>query len=636
MQKSINIYLPKDKYLNTVINSLPCGKIHKHATGIGATTLELSDLSRNSIIVVPSISLAKNKYLKEKDRHSGIIMDYYASDRKMDVKQKLKRTKELVNDGTNKVKLLIVADSFTMMYREDPEFVKPFFVLYDEVDSFQSEVSYRPILQECINVYTELQEQNRAMISATLAPFSSKLIENEPLTNILTPNAKKPNLLVHFTGENPLKLLTERIKKFKRSKSPKKILVALNNIEEIRHAILLLPEFKSEIGVLCSENNKNKDQIKEYKSTLTHDKLSKPITFTTSAFYVGVDIEESLLCIVYADVNKPSTLLSVSKMIQFYGRGRDKSITRELFLNNSTRRNEKLKPAELVAFVELTLGILHKLEEYKSEGVIKDSIERMKVALIKNSTEEGLLDLPLIELKDNEYRINYIYVDFLIQHFGALKDLYSTQKDALLKLREHFEVSYHDKKDSILSGSESIKIEKARGQSETRKKERLIAILKDPNLSPNSSQEKMVCGILKEYSDIIKPEKTDFLINYLNNKNKTLSGFSKELYKFRDQAEVYSKPLDSKFWKEILLHFKVGEKYTSEEISDHFGKIISVHLVDKIREGDTQVGMVAYFNRIVKTNRKNGKYEFQGLWDVYYYPKSTKSHLANNGTTINL
>ena len=43
MQKPINIYLPKDKYLNIVLESLPCGKIHKHATGIGATTLELSD-----------------------------------------------------------------------------------------------------------------------------------------------------------------------------------------------------------------------------------------------------------------------------------------------------------------------------------------------------------------------------------------------------------------------------------------------------------------------------------------------------------------------------------------------------------------------------------------------------------------
>lgn len=49
--------------LGDVLTRIPCGVIHKTITGLGATTLELVNQTRDSIIVVPTKSLAYNKYM---------------------------------------------------------------------------------------------------------------------------------------------------------------------------------------------------------------------------------------------------------------------------------------------------------------------------------------------------------------------------------------------------------------------------------------------------------------------------------------------------------------------------------------------------------------------------------------------
>jgi len=55
------IHLNKGEYLSSKIASLPAGKIDKRYPGIGATTLEIENPSRNSIIVFPTKALAATK-----------------------------------------------------------------------------------------------------------------------------------------------------------------------------------------------------------------------------------------------------------------------------------------------------------------------------------------------------------------------------------------------------------------------------------------------------------------------------------------------------------------------------------------------------------------------------------------------
>ena len=58
------IKLQPNEYLGDRISSLPNGRLDKRYTGVGATTVEIEDQSRHSIIICPTQSLAAGKAIK--------------------------------------------------------------------------------------------------------------------------------------------------------------------------------------------------------------------------------------------------------------------------------------------------------------------------------------------------------------------------------------------------------------------------------------------------------------------------------------------------------------------------------------------------------------------------------------------
>jgi len=175
--------LKNDSKLSNVFDKLPFGIIDKRVTGIGGTTLELKS-KRNSIIVEPLRSIAASKAYEDKDNliYIGSAFGPY--------KNRISQNKILNYLKSNKPaykKFLVVADSLpdliTTLHRElGDDMYNTFFLLLDEIDSFQLDSTFRGSLETCMDIYKKFNYLNRAVISATLLKFSDPDLINESLT----------------------------------------------------------------------------------------------------------------------------------------------------------------------------------------------------------------------------------------------------------------------------------------------------------------------------------------------------------------------------------------------------------------------------------------------------------------------
>ena len=152
-------------HLSDVFSALPNGLVHKTETGMGATTLELSTL-RNSIIVEPIIITASSKvYFNNKK--SNIKALYIGSETKYH-KKKINPIDiiKYINDSNIPVKkIVVVADSLkkvidTLTANKVSVF-KDYFILIDEIDSFQLDSTFRKSMDYCIEIYKKFKESNQ-------------------------------------------------------------------------------------------------------------------------------------------------------------------------------------------------------------------------------------------------------------------------------------------------------------------------------------------------------------------------------------------------------------------------------------------------------------------------------------------
>ena len=74
-------------------------------------------------------------------------------------------------------------------------------------------------------------------------------------------------------------------------------------------------------------------EVGEYYIELKGNRLPKQITFITSAYFVGVDIDEDFHLISVANTQKTQSLLSIEKIIQIAGRCR-KQLLSDTIIHN--------------------------------------------------------------------------------------------------------------------------------------------------------------------------------------------------------------------------------------------------------------------------------------------------------------
>lgn len=437
----INFKMPADKiHLADIFVTTPYGLIKKNRTGIGATTLELNS-PRNSIVVVPTRALAYGKAASSKiegesDKHRVL---YVGGDITGFIVPEI--SDYLMDSSIHYKKFIVVADSLPrLLHIIGKEHYKDYFLMIDEIDSYQYDCSYRPNMENVMDYYFQFPISHRCLVSATIGEFSNKDITEEPVINVKFDNTQSRNInLIHTDkAEFRLKKLIEEIAT---ANPDEKILIAYNSVKGCATIINSLDEsLKSECAILCSSKN---EEITEYYSDIVEDRLPKRITFMTCTYFVGIDITERFHLITAINVSKPYTILSTDKLQQIAGRCRHpEGLLSEAIIYTTKNNNEiptdlqeqVLKDAEALA----TFGNLYsKLKNKfpKSYYFTDDLIEK---DFIETTAKRYFGSSPVKLIRKNSDGIfvpSYFNIDFVRIQADLLSRLYSTPNNLINALK---------------------------------------------------------------------------------------------------------------------------------------------------------------------------------------------------------
>lgn len=432
-----------DPKLSNIFETSPYGLIKKNRTGIGATTLELNS-PRNSIIVVPTKALAYTKAMTGKTggKYKYLYVGSSISGSNMP-------TIYTYLNGTSieYKKFLVVADSLPKLIEAIGESVyQDYFIMVDEIDSYQYDSNYRPALEDVIDYYFKFPETQRCLVSATVGVFSNPKINEEPVINIKF-NNPQPRKIDLIWSNNVVETTRKKIEALHEKYPDEKILIAYNSI---RHGILPVIEMfdesmKQECAVLCSV--KSQGYVDKYYNEIAGNKLPQKITFMTCTYFVGIDIEERFHLISVADIRHPYTLLSEEKLQQIAGRCRHKDglLSETIIYSSDTLFSfEKPKPTVPVAKIVDDATMLADFANAipKIQSIYPNVIPNNKVLTIDDvvaNSERGYKGTEQMRMvrksADGSIVPAYFNIDNLIIQQNLKKGLYQSTtalKDALV------------------------------------------------------------------------------------------------------------------------------------------------------------------------------------------------------------
>lgn len=439
---AINFSMPKDKgHLQDVFVTTPHGLIKKNRTGIGATTLELNS-PRNSIIVVPTRSLAYGKAASSKiegesDKYRVL---YVGGDITGFIVPEI--SDYLMDSSIHYKKFIVVADSLPrLLHIIGKEHYKDYFLMIDEIDSYQYDCSYRPNMENVMDYYFQFPISHRCLVSATIGEFSNKDITEEPVINVKFDNTQSRNINIIHTDKAEFRL-KKMIEEIATANPDEKILIAYNSVKGCATIINSLDEsLKSECAILCSSKN---EEITEYYSDIVEDRLPKRITFMTCTYFVGVDITERFHLITAINVSKPYTILSTDKLQQIAGRCRHPEGLLSETIIYTTKNNNNEIPTDLQeqiledAEALATFGNLYsKLKNKfpKSYYFADDLIEK---DFIETTAKRYFGSSPVKLIRKNSDGIfvpSYFNIDFVRIQVDLLGRLYSIPNNLIDALK---------------------------------------------------------------------------------------------------------------------------------------------------------------------------------------------------------
>lgn len=319
--ESIDFTMSSDNAkLGEIFTTLPYGLIKKNRTGVGATTLELSS-RRNSIVVVPTRTLAYEKAKNSKIADSNKYSILYVGG---NIAEFVPPSIEsyLADETIGYKKFIVVVDSLKrLLDKIGEEHFKDYFIMFDEIDSYQYDSYYRPKMENAFDYYFKFPEKQRCLVSATIGKFSNPLIKKEPIINIKF-NAPAPRN-INLIHTNDVFIETQKkIKQLIENYPNEKILIALNLVTKGMLPIInsLPGNLQSQCSILCGQGSKL--DAGDYYKEVINRLLPSKITFMSCTFFVGIDIDERFHLISVADINHPFTLLSTDKLTQIAGRCR--------------------------------------------------------------------------------------------------------------------------------------------------------------------------------------------------------------------------------------------------------------------------------------------------------------------------
>lgn len=611
----------KDHKLGDIFENSPYGIIKKNRTGIGATTLELVS-KRNSIIVVTTKSLAYNKAKSRKDEQGNWSVLYVGSEVSGAIN--LPKIHEyLSNETIVHKKFLVVADSLYKVIDAIGDSVyESYFLMVDEIDSFQSDSTYRPRLENVIDYYLKFNPKKRCLVSATINEFSNKLIAAEPVINVIFNDQIQKNIdLIHTNNHNAVAV--DKIRRLY-AKSNDKIVVAYNKILNIRQIIEELgDEYKHDCEILCSSSSIS--SAGDYYGVLIDDSLTKRITFLTCSYFVGIDIKNRYHLIAISNTKHNYTLLSFERLIQIAGRCRDslgllsETIIFDSFEYDFPKTPEQYRSyalsmaTDLKDYVNDMDVIINKFSDIIGSGfstVKDDIIEKAKFRFPDNFT------IPVLrENVNEEYVPAFFNIDAIYEFYKLRTDLYSNPEQLQEKLISeghivNFDAVYKEISEEQAEINQRIYAELSSNQEA--ELDKLIDILTELYYSDSLNNN--------EIRKLVKSTAFSFycqkfigrfyhlykFIPFLQliDKLKEISNQNEKAFRSFNYAAIFW-ALDNNhpFKSQIISEFHVGVQFTRAELIDKLRPIVKYLLQRNLNDAQ----LIHFIKQICNITRGNSK-----------------------------
>lgn len=589
--------------LGDVFNCLPNGFVYKEDTGMGATTLELI-AKRHSIIVEPIRITASSKADKHNALYVGSSTKYHPN-RTVSIED----IKAYIDDDTIIYKkIVVVADSLPKVIEAIGKSVyKDFFIVIDEIDSFQLDSSYRKNMEICMDYYKLFPLTNRAMLSATRIDFTDPILKKETITYI---KYEKPTLrdilvITTFTPNIP-GIIVDTIKEIITNYPNNKIFIAYNSVNGCynvaEHLVndSVLP--KEQVKIFCS--NASEAKALDYYHELDSDKLPVKVNFFTSAYFTGFDLHESYHLISVSCKIGNGQSLSDRRFKQIAGRSRT-GILSETIIHDFIMK-EKINIVTEKSLLEAGKSQRDShtcmTKHYKKSGllqVILHEVNEQFLTILENNKKRYIrLD------KYNEFQISYFSIDNQLEEQRVRKELYLKHDSLYNKLVK----DGNNVTQKLLATATKVQDKKVSIIERDRQVKDIIDTLRNIDYSNE------IIDLLKKDKLTLIQQKiaTDFqkLIDYLD-KDDTLDKIEKSILGHKD-LRIYNKLIMAAFFEtehsDSLLKssldnlLPIGGKYNNQELLDRM--VIFVGAVHKINNVSSLKEAKSLLRIIRKTYRK--------------------------------
>lgn len=375
------IYINKDQKLSDLgkylFPHIPSNHIiFKNLTGIGATTMEINDKSRHSIIIEPNVPVIMGKEMK----HPEVLGVYRGVNEKH-------INEYLLNESIPCKKILTTPESFEKIFLAIIEFNPPFdfyndfFLLFDECDRISKDIDYRETIADPL--FRFFKFKNKAFISATaVEPSDPKFKEQNFEYLSILPTYEIVQKLDLFVTNNPYSQLEQLLKKYPSEKN----FIFFNSVKGIEKIISNF-NIAIESAVFCSD--KALDDVKDrvrFSSSMIEEEQFLKYNFFTSRFFSAVDIDTDYDCNIFlitdTDLAEHSTIDPSSEAIQIIGRFRNPSIKKKIFAVTNVDENLNCRSIDdNHTYVKTHECIYDTMKSYKDGSTRQSEKEAFAVAL---------------------------------------------------------------------------------------------------------------------------------------------------------------------------------------------------------------------------------------------------------------
>lgn len=560
----------RETKLSDVFERIPHGHVIKSETGMGATYLELSTM-RNSIIVEPIKFTASSKAKK----HNAL---YVGSPTKLHRVVSDKMIQSYCNDKTiEHKKILVVADSLPRLMRLLGDIFKDYFLMIDEIDSFQMDSSFRGRMEDCLDIYKLFPKEQRALVSATQIAFSDPELKDEQQTSIMYDGVTERTMKLYFTYDIKAigyELILEHLHNYPNDK----IMVAYNSVSG---CLLIADKLASEnnlpkidIKIMCSVNSKG--LVNDYYYELESNILPAKVNFCTSSYFSGFDLDEGYHLISISGNKNMIHALSEHKLKQIAGRCRTKLLSESIIYDVVPAYRLHIKPSSLPELLEAAnkeIDALKCIEKnYNSNELLKGNLDAIRKLIIQNTTKEGHHYVRTSHFPNEEHKISYLNIDAYLESARITRKLYydSDSLNKVLRAQSHYVTWCDAMPDVTLDESNSIKLAKKEAVSKA-----IEAITHTPKELGLMLRSKDVTAIekviIRGYLNNLHYVDTEQLLSKLEEKasNRDLRELNNFLF-----AAFYESLADGELYKRIIKYqLPLGKEYTPSELLEKWNLI---------------------------------------------------------------